>query len=97
MICVDFIDAVDIGCDELENEHDVVTFVDIFLLVLLNGSGYFLLLIYLFLHFFDICHPNCFNHVVFNAFFPLFQVVEDVSLNVNISLVKLFIFLDIEP
>jgi hypothetical protein len=38
MVGVDFIDAVDIGRDELENEHDIVSLVDILLLVLLNSS-----------------------------------------------------------
>jgi hypothetical protein len=38
MIGTNFVDAVDIRRDEFENEHDVVSFVDVFFLVLLNGS-----------------------------------------------------------
>ena len=95
MIGMDLVDADDVGGHKLEDEHDIISLVDIFLFILLNGSWYFFLLVCLFLHFFNVGHAHSFYYIIFCAFFPF--DVEYISLDINFSLIKLLILLDVDP
>ena len=54
MISTNVVYAVDVWSDELEDEHDVVPFIQVLLFILLNSCRYLLLLLCLFLHFLNI-------------------------------------------
>lgn len=93
MIGVYFIENHDIRSDELEYEHDAVTFIEVQFFKVLNCRTYLYLLLCLLLYLFNIYFYSFENTILITKFFMHFILVY---LNLNFSIVKFFVVLQVK-
>jgi hypothetical protein len=92
----DIIKIIDVGSHELENEHDVVSLIEVGLLVFLNELHYFFLLLVFYYQFVHI-HFLC-NHNVLLGFLLLHTLLLSIDvlfLYLYVLVVEIYIFVDV--
>ena len=91
MVSFDVEETVDMRSDELEDEHDIVPFVKVEFLVLGYGTGDVSFFLGFFVYFIEIGTCSL-DNLIFVGHLLLF-LVEQVSFNFHLALIKLLVIL----